>query len=243
VKGYGIIALLAVAGAANATVITQWNFNGDSTTSVPGGVNSPTPNIGAGTASLLGSVTATFASGAASGGSSDPAGGAPPNYAWNTTTYAAQGTENGQRGVQFNVSTVGWLDIVVSFDTRHSNTASRFLRFDYTTDGTNWVLGSAGAGTVFIGDAGDTWFNQRTVNLTSVSGVNNNANFAFRVVAIFEPGTGEYRASGLTGTYGPTGTLRYDMVTVSGAPVPEPATLAALGLGAAAVARRRRSRK
>lgn len=250
-KTFVTLALLAAFGASQAQVITRWNFNGDSATTVPGGATSPTPSEGVGTASLLGGITASFASGTANGGSSDPVNTTPPNYGWQTTTYAAQGAENGGRGVQFAVSTLGYTDIWVSFDTRNSNTSSRWVRFDYSADGgTNWVLGTAGAGSIFEGTAGDTWFNNRMVDLSSVTAVENNANFQFRMVAIFGPQAGpyvdgenytQYWAANATSTYAPSGTLRWDMVTVKG--VPEPGTMAALvaGLGFLA-ARRRRSK-
>ena len=108
------LALLGLAQAAQAagpSILAQWNFNSnppDGNTST----GTTTPNIGSGTASLVGGVTATFASGDASGGSSDPATG--DDSGWQTTTYAAQGTENKLRGVQFAVSTLGWKDITVS---------------------------------------------------------------------------------------------------------------------------------
>lgn len=249
-KAIGLIAAVALFGAANANIIiTQWDFNGPSTGEVPGGTSSPTPSIGNGTASLLG-VTATFASGTASGGSSDPVNTSPPNYAWNTTSYAAQGTENGERGVQFAVDTTGFSEIVVKFDTRHSNTSSKWLRFDYTADGNNWITGSASSSSIFEATQGDTWFNQRTVDLSSIAAVDNNANFAFRVVAVFGPEVGpfddnenytQYWAARDISTYASGGTLRYDMVTVEA--VPEPATMLALGAGVAALLARRRAKK
>lgn len=243
-----------VGSSAAQTLITEWNFNGPSAAEVPGGTAAPTPSTGSGTASLLGGVTATFASGVASGGSSDTTAGSPPNYGWNTTTYAAQGAESGARGVAFQVSTVGFTGIKVEFDTRHSNTANRWLRLDYATNvaGDNWVLGTAAAGTVFEASAGgDTWYNNRVADLSSIGAVENNANFRFRVVSVFGPDTGpfddgstytSYFASTGTSTYAGTGTMRYDMVQVTGNAVPEPASIGALGLGAVALLRRRRTR-
>jgi hypothetical protein len=58
------------------------------------------PFVGAGSASLIGGITSSFASGDATGGSSDPATG--DDSGWQTTTYAAQGAGNKTRGVQFN---------------------------------------------------------------------------------------------------------------------------------------------
>lgn len=225
-------ALLATASAAtSAATITQWNFNSatpDNATST--GLN--TPSIGSGTLSLIGGVTSpSFNSGV---GSSDPA--ASDNSGFQTTTYAAQGAGNKTRGVNFNVSTVGFSNVAIAYDLRHSNTSARHEQVQYSIDGTTFVDVAA-----FSGATGDTWFNNRTVDLSAIAGVANNANFAFRVVAMFAPSTSAYQASSSTSTYGGAGTWRFDMATVSGAPVPVPAALPLLAsaLGLIAVRRRR----
>ena len=92
-KSITMLSALAVVGAANATIITQWNFNSavaDANTAT----GTTNPNIGTGTAALVGGVTATFASGDASGGSTDPATG--DDSGWNLTTFAAQNTGSGR---------------------------------------------------------------------------------------------------------------------------------------------------
>jgi hypothetical protein len=220
-------ALCALLPAAQADVLTQWNFNSP----VPDGNTSTgtlVPHIGAGTASLLG-TTGSFASGAASGGSTDPA--PSDNSGWQTTTYAPQGTEDRMRGVQFAVSTAGYRDIVVSWDQRHSNTSARHVQFQYSLDGTTFT----NYGATFAAGAGDTWFNNRTVDLGAVSGVADNALFAFRIVAAFAPDMSGYLASSPSSTYGSGGTWRFDMVTVQAAPIPEPGTWALLLAGMAAM--------
>ncbi|MBX3403866.1 MAG: PEP-CTERM sorting domain-containing protein [Phycisphaeraceae bacterium] len=220
--------------AASGQIITQWNFNSNP----PDGVlttGTTAPNIGAGTISVIGGVTTSFASGNANGGSTDPDTG--DNSGWQTTTYPAQGTGSGTAGIQALVSTVGHSDIIVSWDQRHSNTSSRFWQFQYTLDGETFSSAGLADDGIYSGNAGDTWFNGRTADLTGIAGAANNANFGFRVVAVFDPaGTGQYLASSATGTYGPTGTSRFDMVTV----VPAPGALALLGLGCATALRRRR---
>lgn len=208
---------------ARGEIITQWNFN----TITPGNIATALPSTGSGSISLIGGTT-TPTSGSAGTGSSDTA---SPNLAFQTTTYAAQGSGNLSRGVQFGVSTVGFQDIQVTWDQRHSNTSSRFWALLYTTDGATWNTFSAtGAGTdsgLYAGVTGDTWFNQRTADLTGIAGVNDNPNFGIRIVASFAPGQSSYTASSPTGTYAAGGTARFDMLTISGTftAIPEPSSV------------------
>lgn len=174
---------LVTAVSAQADIITQWNFNGIT----PGDISTATPSTGSGSLSLLGGVTHPN-SGSSGAGSSDTA---ATNLAFQTTTYAAQGSGNLTRGVQFNVSTVGYQDIVVSWDQRHSNASARHVQFQYTTDGVNYT----NFGSLFEATAGDTWFNNRSVDLSSITAANNNANFGFRIVAAFAPLTSTYLPS------------------------------------------------
>lgn len=231
-----LTAALMAAGIANADTITQWNFNSvpsDATTST----GTKTPIIGAGTISLLNGVTNPgFNSGVGSSDTSPAAN----NSGYQTETYAAQGAQDKLRGVQYNISTVGFQDITVNYDLRHSNTSSRYEQFQYSLDGTNFIDFA-----LFDGNGGDTWFN-RSVDLSSIAGAENNASFAFRVVATFAPATTSYVASRSTSTYA-GGTWRFDAVTVSGAavaavPEPESAAMLLAGLGLIGfMARRRQS--
>ena len=233
-----LTAALLAASSANADTITQWNFNSN-----PADASSTTgsiiASIGSGSLSALAGVTVGFSGATANGGSTDTA--TIDNTGFQTTAYAAQGAANKTRGVQFNVSTVGFEDILVNYDLRHSNTSSRYELFQYSLDGTNFVDFA-----LFDGNAGDTWFNNRTVDLSPITGADNNASFAFRVVAAFAPGTSAYAASTSTATYAGTGTWRFDMVTASGATVaavPEPETYALLvaGLGFVGFSARRKA--
>lgn len=207
-----------------AQTITQWNFD-DQTTN---------PSTGTGTAELIGGTTATYAGGLPSTGKG-----------WNTATYPAQGTASGTAGTQYNVSTVGWGQINVSWDQRHSNTSANRIRLQYTLNGTNWVdfvASDANAGNInttttvtagfdngrYIADDGDKWFN-RSANLSSITGANNNPNFAIRIVSEFADGS-NYAAAKTTSSYATTGTWRFDNVTISGTPagpgIPELTTAA-----------------
>jgi endonuclease/exonuclease/phosphatase family metal-dependent hydrolase len=189
------------------TIFAQWNFN-----SVPPdgslSTGSTSPAVGTGTASLVGGATATFATGDTT---LDPAG-STDNTGWNTATYPAQGTGNKTRGAQFAVSTAGKQNITISWSSQSSSTGSKYGRLQYTTNGTDFVDFPAAF-------TNGTSFTAKTNSLASVSGVNNNASFAFRFVSEFEStaiGTANANYAFNGSSYGTAGTMRYDLVTVSG---------------------------
>lgn len=179
-------------------VFTQWNFDSSSTT----------PSTGSGTVTLIGgaveniqtSCTCAFVAGNPTTGK-----------AYTSKTYPAQGTLSGTAGAQFNVSTVGQTNINVYADVYGSGTASKYVQLQYTTDGTNWV----NSGTPTILPYGTTSSQWVTLTGTMPSEADNNANFAFRIVSVFDPAGSTYTAVNPTGTYGPAGAIRFDNVTVS----------------------------
>ncbi|HOZ52819.1 MAG TPA: choice-of-anchor I family protein [Chitinophagaceae bacterium] len=194
------------------TTFVEWNFN----STPPDGSNSTgstLPSVGAGTFTTIGGITQSFSSGSANGGSSDPA--LTDNTGLQTTTFAAQGTNNNSCGIQFQASTLGYQNIILNYDLRHSNTSSRYEQVQYTLDITAttpvWV-----DATTFDGNVGDTWFKNRTIDLSAVTSLNNNPNAAFRVVSTFGPSTSVYAATGASSSYASSGTWRFDMVEVKG---------------------------
>jgi hypothetical protein len=188
------------------TTLVQWNFNGVDAASVLGGASNPTPAIGTGTLVVAGGATTDATTPFASGvGSTDLLDTTPQtNFGLVTTNYPALGVGNKTAGAQINVSTVGYADITFRFDQRLSNTSNNTYAQLFT-------FTPAATGT------GDVWYNLRSVDLSAVTVLDNNANVAFRVVSAFDPTTGNYLASKSTSTYAITGKVRLDMVTVSAA--------------------------
>ena len=213
-----LIALLSPNNSWSQSTIAQWNFNGTSATTIPGGETSPTISLGAGSAQLVGGTTAVFASGNLTTGTLETETTNPPNYGWNSTGYAPAGTENKLRGVQFNASTVGQAGIIFKFEQRLSNTSSNTYIVQYTADRTAttplWVDAQTFTFTPATTGTGDTWYNARIVDLATVTELDNNLNVAFRVVSAFDPIVGDYVASNSGKTYA-GGTVRYDMVTIT----------------------------
>jgi endonuclease/exonuclease/phosphatase family metal-dependent hydrolase len=207
--GLGIL-LIAWVGA-RAEVITLWNFNSNPP---DGDLNTGTlsPALGNGTANVVGAVTDSFT---ASNGSSDLV---ADNSNWRIAGWPPQGTGNKAHGIQFAASTVGCKRIRIGFDLRNSNTASRYTRFQYSTNGTQFVDYAV------ITMPAETWVNEQVISLEGIPGVENNPAFAFRFVIEFEStatgsGPAAYATSNPGSTYGAAGTLRFDLVTVSGDPL------------------------
>src|SRR5438270_11776606 len=127
-----LLVWLTAPASSSADVIAQWNFN-----SVPPdgstGTGTNRPSVGIGTASLVGGTTADYAT----GGTNDPA--TTDDSGWNTAHYVGQGTSNKTAGVQFNVSTLGYSNIVVRWDHRVSSTASKYFRLKYSADGVSFT--------------------------------------------------------------------------------------------------------
>jgi uncharacterized protein len=182
-------AFVVTLGLTQATPVQLafWDFN-DNDAIVDGGVNG-------GTLSLIGGVTnptGTFAGSPLDLGS--------PNWGFQTTNYPDQGTGNLTAGVVFNTPTTGYMNIVVLFDVRWSNTASKYLRFQYTYDGTNWVNGPQ-----LVAPGGDTWWSNQNISnpegdfrffisFYGDTNADNNPNFAFRILTEFGP-SGQYEAA------------------------------------------------
>lgn len=228
--------------APTSNIITQWNF--EYTT---GSASSPTPNIGAGTATPLGMAN-SYANaandytgskdneditGTNGGTNQDPNAmawrirgttknnGGKSGPGWNT--LAPQYTQ----GAQFSVSTVGFYNIVFEYDWYTTAQAIRDLQAQYTVDGSTWI----NVGPMYVAPAGGGFFPQIVINFPAlgISTVNNNPKFGVRLMTVYDPtysGPGAPTYTGATlnddGTSAPyndaSGNWRFDEINVLGTP-------------------------
>jgi hypothetical protein len=207
-KIYSLLLLVITSVTFGQTTISQWNF--DNATPA----TAMLPTTGSGTFSTIGGVVDNTSGTPAVMPAGNPT--ATDNLAYSVKTFPDAGTASGTAGFQFLVSTVGFADpINVTFDPRGSNTSSRFQQYQYTIDGTNWIV---------LGNNNGVLTNSFTatpmVALTFPSTCANNVNFGFRIVSIFNPASTDYSPVGYlntptASTYGPAGTWRIDNVTFS----------------------------
>jgi hypothetical protein len=212
--------------AGAQTVVTEWTF--EENPLLPNEFN-PAPNIGAGSASVVGSMTGLGrATGSATGCAQTTGTG---SWAFGT---AAPGT-NESSGAQFLVPTTGYQGIRFTYDQRMSNTSTRTERIQYTLDGTMWVNLDVDASNSTITCSGsydngrfdrgntvgqnmsDSW-SRKSVDFSSVAGVNNNPNFGVRIVAAHFQSSGEFRQANNSLNIATAGTWRFDNVRVTAAP-------------------------
>jgi hypothetical protein len=199
------VLLASLSGVEAATTLTAWNFD-----NVAVGINSsPTRSTGLGTATALG-MSNSFnntnsisnpdvqsLAGSSSGGANcwrirgfSTINGSRGN-GWSTSAPI------GTQGAQFTGSTFGFYKIKVSFDVYATSDGEANLQVQYTTDRTNWFnanITSAAAGVIATNsESANTvqgtyiklvsgWNNQVTVDLSGLSGADNNTSFALRIV-------------------------------------------------------------
>jgi hypothetical protein len=209
-----LVAMLVVASsvATSAATIAQWAYNNQASLT--------NPSTGAGTQAVVGTAAPLSGTGwsthytSGTNKSSDPAAGPSPNQygAFNINNVNTVGA-----GLQWNVSTVGYEAISLYLDAALSSTTTRNWTWQYTINGTNWIDSND---VTFEAIGSTTWQNGWTIDLSSISGVNNNSNFGFRFVTRDVAGN-------------TSSTIRFDMITVTGdvATVPEPGSMLALTSG------------
>jgi hypothetical protein len=205
-----VLIFLAASQAALADEIAIWNFN-DSDLNVDHGTGTLTTTFNA--ANVL------FAAGTTNNArQSDVAGQA-------LSLQGGTGNANNGRNLAFNVSTVGFSNIVVSFATQGTSTGFNSNQFQYSLDGISFVdFSSAYAPATAFGTV------PLVFSLAEIVGLNNNPNAAFRIV--------------FNGATSSTGNNRIDNFVVegTGASIPEPTSALLLLTGLSGFYKLRRNR-
>lgn len=192
------------------TKIAQWDFN-----SVPADNNTNTgvtaPSLGSGTVATVDGATALFGDSV----TSDIASLGLDNTSWLITNYPPSSTGNKIRGIQVNVSTLGYNEIAVTWEQRNNARASKYARFQYTTNGTDWIDRDV------INHTSYANFQFKFADLWDIDGVSNNPNFAFRILTEWEntatgSGAAAYVPSNPSSTYNTDAVIRFDMITILG---------------------------
>lgn len=192
--------LLWPAQQANADEIAIWNFN-DSDLVVDHGTGTLTTNFN------LANVLFTSAGTGTNARQGDAAG-------QSMTLQGGTSNANNGRTLNLNVSTVGLNNIVISFATQRTSTGFNSNQFQYSLDGVAFINFGAPYTPPLT-------FGLVTFDLSSISGVNDNPNAAFRIV--------------FNGATSASGNNRIDNLVVEGqnitTPIPEPASILLLSLG------------
>jgi hypothetical protein len=255
-------------GAIYNNASGSWTFDNVSVQAVPidaiadwlfdsygknGYVPNPVPELTSGNATFaqaLGFTTGfTFSDGSV-GSTNDPdvtsqTGSSTPSqpFCWRVR---GQGPGNGwfrqsgigTQGAEFDVSTVNYTNIVLTFDLYFTTQGEAKMMVEYTLDGTTWVNAPSLSygnnpnfivtnnpsiagystntvnGTYFYQTTGQNWYNNLVVDLTGVTGAANNTHFGIRVVDAAQNGDcvayngGPYNNS--------SGNCRFDNVSVGG---------------------------
>jgi hypothetical protein len=200
-----VLLLFFAVPSLRATEIAIWNFN-DSNLTVDHGSGVLTSDFNL--------INILFAAGTSNNSRLGDAAGQALSLQGGT------GTANNGRNITFNVSTLGFSDIVVSFATQGTSTGFNSNQFQYSLDGVNFVDFGPPFTPASVFGAVPVVF-----TLTSIIGLNNNPNAAFRIV--------------FNGATSSTGNNRIDNIVVegtSGTTIPEPTSLLLLLTGLVSLA-------
>jgi hypothetical protein len=198
-------AVLASGSAFAQTTLANWTFE----TSAPVTAGPFAPEVGSGTALGFHAGASTYSS---------PAGnGSPHSFSSNTWAIGDY--------YQFQVSTVGFSGIDVSWDQTSSNTGPKDFILKYSTDGMNYtsygtyaVLANASPNPAWNASTSSTLYSY-SLDLSSITSLNNASSDYFRLVD-----ASTVSANG--GTVAAAGTDRVDNFAVTA--IPEPSTYALL---------------
>ena len=209
-----IFVLAVGVDSASADEIAVWNFN-DSDLVVDHGTGTLVSNFVAANIQFAAGTTNNARLGDIAGQALSLQGGT--------------GNTNNGRNITFNVSTLGFTNIIVSFATQGTSTGFNSNQFQYSLDGLTFTdFGSPFVPTSAFGAIPIVF------TLSTITGLNNNPNAAFRIV--------------FNGATSSTGNNRLDNLVVEGttaadSTIPEPSTAMLLISGITGLVLKRKKRK
>ena len=185
------------------------------------------PIIGTGSLTVIGGATYSWTEGMVCGGETwgfPELGGTGLSVA----NFPKQHMYPETAGIQINVPTTGYKYIQVVWDQFTKQGSADMNRIQYTVDGENWLNFEADEYNAVnkIYDTMPPWYTRfngglfpiasyytwthRSVNFINVEGVDDNPNFAMRIVTAFTPGTEQYGSD-----YNPESPVLFDNIQVN----------------------------
>jgi hypothetical protein len=224
----GTAALLA--SGAHGAVVTSWSFSTSATNA----------DVGIGEMNAVETSIRTVANSK----KKNRNGAIPPNSrSLEVSNFGFGDSTSGDDGLNFAADTTGFEAISVNFLQRNGKRASAWAQFQYSVDGglTFITTGLPNDGNYQV--AAGKNFQLFRFDLNGIAGVDHDADFQFRVLAIHAPGTDRFVATSGR-RYSATGATAhwcFDQVDVTGSAAPAPGAVALLMIaGTIATGARRR---